>query len=494
MQNEVVSAPLPEKVQFVASELTRIIDGFGPTSGVRMVTPQAGCHEGCSFCSQNAFATSTKMFNPDGLELLFSALTNLNGQMPYVRNIDGPNQGKPIITAHYDNDVGSYPDLAQYLYHVNKMGAVARLSTVGWSRHNQDLQAMHEAIVADPETRDAIHKIRFSFQPFTMGARGIRGLSLEETLKDIKNTLRTYKPFIENREKDDAIMELRYFPNVILSEVNISEKQVAFGPYKVNFDSDLTDPEHGYACKTALLSGPEYEVPIPVVIAKLTNADGEFYDITTTKDPNLDIGIERSIQIFPKTSSRKNTGYIENTSFFHEYLNVTNKGNSPSWENISQALTGISIFAAKIQPGNPELAEKLFTNVLPWALRYVKCIYDAGLNPEFVYRDFGNAIGHETILNHGRALTLFRGLASRNTPMSLFEYFNYDTHIGTIGSQLPQVRISPHEHGIQVSLHDSATFKPIRSEIIEIEGLTKPTKLATALRQGLLIGAGSLKA
>lgn len=470
----------------VSNQISTIIKNFGPNSGLRMVTPQAGCPEGCIFCSQNA-ASSTIVFNEKGLELVFSAINKINGHISYLRS----NNVNPVITSHYDNDVGSYTNLDDYLRWVSKIGAVSRLSTVGWSRTNKELQTMHNRIVSDPNLSTAIHKLRFSFQPFTRGARGANGLTLQETLNDITNALMIYRPFIESRSNEDVVIELRYNPNVVLTEVNSGENQIRFGPYSIVTINDLTDTEAGYQKGNCVLKGPEYEHPIEATLYILENADGIFYEIKTKKDSESKIGIERSIQIFPVTKHRQDSGYVEGTRFFREYLEIVSKDNSISWENISEALSGIDNFAKLIQPGNPELANLLYSNVLPWTLQYVQCIYNSGLQPEFVCRDPGNAIGHETILNHGRANRLFNGLAqSRDTAMSLFEHLNYHSNYGTIGSELPQVRISPHPNGIIVALHDSSTFKVIESQFIEIEGISKKIIFRQALKDGLLIGSG----
>ena len=69
---------------------------------------------------------------------------------------------------YLDTDIGSYAGLYEYVKCMSDdFGLTVRMSTVGYSRHNENLQRMHERIVK--EFPHAIAGMKFSMTPYTYG-------------------------------------------------------------------------------------------------------------------------------------------------------------------------------------------------------------------------------------------------------------------------------------------------------------------------------------
>lgn len=147
-------------------------------TNLRHLLPQAGCLNQCSFCSQSAAPTVWQLTEA-ALRNLFSAIKTVSleiamshvasGNQTYLTsNALSPegiflpsfkmpefglvgygrtNHRPGVIYPYLDNDIASYPFFLQYAKYLKEdLGARVRLSTVGYSRHNQQLQKMHEQI------------------------------------------------------------------------------------------------------------------------------------------------------------------------------------------------------------------------------------------------------------------------------------------------------------------------------------------------------------
>ena len=238
---------------------------------LRHFQPQAGCLNCCSFCSQGAIPTVWQL-TEKALKNVFAALKTvaievasrqmtsltesylpeniLNSGGTFTAGFKMPTFGlvgfgrtnhRPgVIYPYLDNDIASYPYLLQYLKCAKEdLGAKVRLSTVGYSRHNEQLQKMHECINRD--CLDVLGAVKLSISPYTFGwsRKGERvGLtSRNEFILDWANLLSIYRPAVDFLGVGDraASVEFRFPPLAVEAEVEervISKRHVIHaGPY-----------------------------------------------------------------------------------------------------------------------------------------------------------------------------------------------------------------------------------------------------------------------
>ena len=92
-----------------------------------------------------------------------------NFVMPIHGLIGNKRKDRPgVIYCYLDNDPAAYPhldDMVRWLH--DDLGVKIRIATVGYSRHNSAIQAMHERISNTLMT--GIAGLRLSFSPYTYG-------------------------------------------------------------------------------------------------------------------------------------------------------------------------------------------------------------------------------------------------------------------------------------------------------------------------------------
>ena len=123
-----------------------LCEAFG---NLQYFTSQVGCPNVCTFCSQSA-SPATSQLTPTSLRNLLSALHSvvliLESRHPTFPGIGhSSRKHKPgVLFLYQDTDVASdtnLQDLVEFMYTNFKLKS--RISTVGWSRHNTQLQALH---------------------------------------------------------------------------------------------------------------------------------------------------------------------------------------------------------------------------------------------------------------------------------------------------------------------------------------------------------------
>ena len=138
---------------------------------MRHFQPQIGCLNACSICSKVA-GTNVSGWNEKRIRNVIAAIKSVaikyRNSKPYIAwNREKHRNG--VIFSYLDNDIGNYYYLYSFIKIMyNELGVRTRISTVGFSRHNNDLVKMH-AKINSGETLDYLAGVRLSFTPYEIG-------------------------------------------------------------------------------------------------------------------------------------------------------------------------------------------------------------------------------------------------------------------------------------------------------------------------------------
>ena len=194
-------------------------------SKMRHFQPQIGCLNACSICSKYA-SSNMAYWDESRIRNVVAALkySTPANELPLIV-WDRSNHRNGVIFAYLDNDIGNYLYLDKFIDIVyRELGTKTRISTVGYSRHNNDLNIVHQNVA---NNSDALAGVRLSFTPYEIGWKKCNSnrFSRSEYEDDIANFLEIYKPYYEKvgSGSRNFCIELRYKPLVINSEVYILE-------------------------------------------------------------------------------------------------------------------------------------------------------------------------------------------------------------------------------------------------------------------------------
>ncbi len=468
---------------------------------LRHFQPQAGCLNCCSFCSQGAIPTVWQL-TEKALKNVFAALKTvaievasrqmtsltesylpeniLNSGGTFTAGFKMPTFGlvgfgrtnhRPgVIYPYLDNDIASYPYLLQYLKCAKEdLGAKVRLSTVGYSRHNEQLQKMHECINRD--CLDVLGAVKLSISPYTFGwsRKGERvGLtSRNEFILDWANLLSIYRPAVDFLGVGDraASVEFRFPPLAVEAEVEervISKRHVIHaGPYMLIGETEtdfvpnfhvakvITRERHAICfdekpcfymmvISTKLINYGEWEIIARNVIKNSTsllakllpgctvrnsklylfeNEDGLYYGV----DPlMIDTGFFAK-QFYFASENRSVSGYIDSERYFLNSITAYKRSNGigrrelfpgASWSDVDSVIQVLVNSAESAIDIDPAVGQYLKEHVLPIIMGYRKALEIAGY-PASYFFDKCFTIDTGEICNLGKAYPEYRGLTSR---------------------------------------------------------------------------------
>ncbi len=453
---------------------------------LQFLAPAIGCFNQCAMCSQAA-GRDVWQFTSAGLSTLAHALAGIAAERGLAL-AGGRAHRAGVLFPYLDNDIGSYPYLAEYFALARDvLGVRLRLCTVGYSAASRELTRMHERIVGEyPEVIDGV---RFSLTPYPLGwsSRG-PATSRETFTADLAAALRTYRPVMDRlgHGPSTAAVELRFAPLVGIGEVVDAQVAgrhlVAAGPHKLIGDPTGPDglpytaverldarsrpvysrPGAGYlhvvcegaapgaefvrAALAGTLSAPH--TARRVTVHRFANADGDYYAVDPDFRPD---GTFAALHVYPATARRPAAGYTDATRWFLNALlaqkaarGIGRRAEFPSAtaDDIDAVLARLRERRDHVPAADPLRAGHLNDRIIPLVTTYANALRLAKFAPaDFFSPRFSIDTGQ--IVNQGRARALFRGLAATaDEPMTPREERGFGS-IGVSGGRGPVWRIAP---------------------------------------------------
>ncbi len=472
-EEQISESNLQERI-FLKNQFEKMPEEF--FSKLRHFQPQIGCLNACSICSKYA-STNVSGWNDDRIRNIIAALkaTTPAQSAPYIV-WDRSNHRNGVIFSYLDNDVGFYNHLDTFIHLAyRELGVKTRISTVGFSRHNQELNLMHKRINDNP---NALGGVRLSFTPYEIGwnCQKDKKFSKYDYEQDIVNFLKIYHSYFEyvGSGSRNFCVELRYKPFIVNEAVNIfswqehfiiasgnnlycsQEKNIEFVNTYIQdpYDHRLSLNNEGQifskiVLKQKLFTQQEIidylenhmdEEEKKVTIYQVMNKDGIYYAI----DPQLTDEGNYGINIYPKTNSRKKSGYMITERYFLNALFQYKKEKGLSsiddfpnatWTDVENVMFMIrNQMLDYLHNGEVEKYDYISGCIFPMLKTYTRALYEAGYAARnFFDRNF--TIDTGIICNLGRAIHEFKELVSiENEPLTL----NHERNYGTIKSTMTE--------------------------------------------------------
>lgn len=456
--------------KFLIEKFRKMPDDF--FSKLRHFQPQIGCLNACRICSKLA-NSKIEFWSESRIRNVIAALKFSTPNKGFAKSLityDRYEHRNGVIFPYLDNDIGNYKYLETFIKLVYvELGVTTRISTVGYSRYNLTLNDMHERI--NSLDGNGLGGVRLSFTPYEIGWECLsENFSRFDYIMDMANLLKIYRTYYENvgTGSRNMCVEIRYKPLVRIKDVNeieiLGHKVIYTSNYlwisknkDVNMrEAKIKDP---YEHSILLTEDPEdfytidlYEdiqtierlkkiahkfimgdlsiYPISKVYLMI-NYDGYYYSInpSITEDGNY------GINIYPKTETRKHSGYIITERFLVnsiiEYKKTKNllrleKFENSTWEDVYEVIKICKNKARKYKKiGKTEKSDYIINEILPMINAYISALQIAGykakdfFDPEF-------SIDTGIICNLGRAIHEFQGLTSKeNEPLTPVHERNY---------------------------------------------------------------------
>lgn len=458
-------------------------------SKLRHLQPEVGCFNRCSFCSQSA-GTRIWSLNLNGLQNIFSALKTvamekaqqfrtqegdyyLDPTGPLTLNqrfhpyFEMPKHGllgygrlshRPgVIFPYLDNDISTYPFLKQYIqYAAEDLGVKVRLSTVGYSRHNTQLQNMHDQI--NEHHLNHVAGVRLSITSYTYGWKN--KATRDSFKEDVANVLATYKPLIDHLKPGQrtGCVEFRFKPlledRLVFRELfDANDHHVmAVGPYalmsteraapftKSYIHVDEANQMHvdgkgqSYLMiqsgKLRDVATDELSMTVEMLLTEahamsrfvqvylFENEDGVYYGV----DPMMQNNGMFAKQFYPPTAKRPSAGYIDSERYFLNTLlsYKRQKGildrrgtfEAATWTDVANTVHLLMHAAEELAPSNQYAANYVQAEIIPLIQLYAEALLTAGYAPSYFFLSTFT-VDTGSICNLGKAYNEFKHLASR---------------------------------------------------------------------------------
>lgn len=446
-------------------------------SKMRHLQPQIGCFNNCGFCSKFSVCKS-EYWSEKSLRNVISALkktAKMYTDGDLLISWDRKEHRVGVLFPYLNNDVGSYPYLDKYIDLCYKeLGARTRISTVGFSRHNKDLNEMHKRINSS-ELLFALAGVRLSISQYgRVWEENNNENSLLDYQKDLINFLTIYKPYFDKFGSGSRKMcvELRYNPlveNASVIETNIGNKYIiATGNYlfiskedNISFKTSYVDDPYVHALVISeepvmfdeynlpfnistekellkYIEGNELDFERSVEVYKFQNKDGYYYSI----DPKITNEGNYGFNIYPKVQERKKSGYLVTERFllnaFYKFkeskgLNLRSIYKDSTWDEVEKVVDyvkqQVNYYEVK---GKIDKANYIREHILPIVSVYTGALRDAGY-PSDCFFDSHFTIDTGIICNLGRAITYFKGITKYvNEPLTPTHERNYGRYCSTM--------------------------------------------------------------
>lgn len=446
-------------------------------SKMRHLQPQVGCFNNCSFCSKFSICKS-EYWSKESLRNIISALKytskNYTGD-DLLLAWDRKEHRIGVIFPYLNNDAAAYPYLDDFIDLCYKeLGVRTRLSTVGFSRHNKELNEMHKRICSH-DLFYALGGVRLSISQYgRVWEEKCSKNSLDDYCKDLANFLSIYKPYydkfgagsrkmccelrfnplVENSKvltfthnnkfviatanylyiskENDITFKESYIKNPYIHSLDITNEGIIFNEYNLPFQVDKEEDLVNYLDNNDII--PEKEVEVYL----FNNKDGIYYAI----DPKLSNKGNYGINIYPETDIREKSGYIITERFFlnalynfkkTKGLGLKDKLKNSTYEDVSEVMNILKEYSTYYQEhGKLEKSQYIVNHIIPVINAYIKALKIANYSSD-VFFDKRFTIDTGIICNLGRAINLFKGITKYvNEPLTPTHERNYGRHSSTM--------------------------------------------------------------
>jgi hypothetical protein len=461
---------------------------------LRELQAERGCFNQCSFCSvkagkvvhsldQNALSNLFAGIKFVGLKII--GLENqLSEDGTFSSNFKMPKGGlasygqrlkrRGAIYPYVDNNITSYPFIDKYVrYAMEDLGLKTRITTVGNSRLDQELQKANENV--NNLYKQYVNALRFSLTPYTYAWASSDSLitSRKEFILDLSNTLKTYKSTVDYLLSTgaDTAIEFRFRPLIItenkFEETTISNRHVFhIGPYllidacengqliksSINGKIRHSPLLNGYSRKYIMLvsdkisGGNSWRDIAKDIIAAgepldylsqnflvrrvdmylLDNEDGVYYSV----DPGIknDGAFEKCF--YPKTERRPHSGYIDVERYFMnailKYKNLEGLGRlsqfkEANFDDVQNVIVYLRNQSAFLEKFDIKAANYIKKDILPLVEGYIHAMRLAGYSASYFF-DPRFTINAGNVRNLGRGHKEYKNITSRPEMAVTFEW------------------------------------------------------------------------
>jgi hypothetical protein len=453
-------------------------------SRMRHLQPQIGCLNCCSICSKFA-SKNSEYWTKEQIDNIVFALKEVGRKYrknkPYlVWNREEYRPG--IVFSYLDNDIGSYPYLDYYLEQVyGELGVKTRISTIGYSRYNTQLNEIHENI--NKNLLDTLGGVRLSFTPYAIGWQDNELFSKEDYALDMANFLKIYKSYYDYAGSGSRQMcvEIRYKPLCKNAEVTTTdilghyiimcdkylfiskEKNIHFKISQVDdaYDHTISINNKPILFNKYYFKGSIEETDITEIIHSnkgngdkwlllkencktymFENKEGVYY----TFDPHIEADGCYGMQIYPYNDVRKKSGYLITERYFLNVLFKYNKTidiNNVSWKNVDEILLELEKLADDyLNKGIVEVSKYIKEEILDTLKWYVFALKNAEYSPKAFFSE-NFTIDTGIICNLGRGFHEFKSITSLiNEPLTPTHERNYGNKLSTMTQEGAVWRLS----------------------------------------------------
>lgn len=427
------------------------------------------CGNTCAMCSQGASTGITRIEQINILDILAALKGNVEWILGTTKLWFNRIHKPGIIFPYLDNDCWSDPNLLTIIRVLwEDFWSKVRISTVGYSRHNKQLQEMHRKIAE--EMYIYIDGFRLSITPYTAH------FFSEDYIADIANLLYTYRNLIIRQWtwRDKFACELRWPPFIEIWEVEAGlwkwrfyirswnycflakdANQIKKTKIKAVIDRQVQfddGPLEWYLFKKDWLEEMSM-VDIDLLSCKedaslyyLENIDGDLYAINPLFKKD---GSFSAIHFLPKTDSRTSWWVLDSTrpflnamlqykreSFWIDSKDKLKNGDIDHFINFLQTYIRQAWYTSSYRQF---LEEKIF----PIIFVISQAIKLSGLGDDYFF-DPGFLVDTGHIVNQGRARSLFEWLVSQDDePITVNEMKWYGDKNSTWSERGTVYRIAP---------------------------------------------------
>ena len=461
--------------QTLYNEFMNLPENF--VSKMRHLQPQVGCFNNCSFCSKFSVCKS-ECWTLDSLRNVISALkytskryTGDDVLLAWARN----EHRIGVVFPYLNNDIAAYPYLDHFVdLCYRELGVRTRISTVGFSRFNKELNEMHKRIF-DQDMFYALAGVRLSISQYgRVWEDDSSKHSLKDYCLDLANFLKIYRPYYDKFGAGSRKMccEIRFNPLVENSKVFVFTYQnhfvIATSNYLyISVDEDIhfeethiNDPyNHALSFTTEGIPFKEYNLDFKVdsreqleeyldhvelvpekqvEVYLFSNKDGLYYSIDPKLTPEGNFGIN----IYPETDIRLKSGYIITERFFLNALFNFKKSRgielkdcleNSTFDDCREVINLLKEYSKYYhEKGKEEKSKYILDHIIPLIEIYMEALEKAGYSSDLFF-DKNFTIDTGIICNLGRAISLFKGLTKFiNEPLTPIHERNYGRHCSTM--------------------------------------------------------------